>query len=154
MSEKTCVKPHSRVKQLPVLPVRKQQQDNMLQRQDNMLQDEEVANFGQWVQQPQHQPQLQLQQHNIPHTPDYPKQVMSPNRPNVEAPDMGGPNILYQQNNLVQQIVRLKRDQELREIVQGNNSLIEQIIAEVQRIKQAMGHITNGFKWSGNEKSF
>ena len=72
---------------------------------------------------------------------------MSPNRSNVEAPETGGPpgpNALYQQNKLVQQIVHLEWDQELREIVQGNNSSIEQIIAEVQRIKQAMGHITKG----------
>ena len=142
---KPGVKPHSRVKELPALPVREHQQDNMLQQQDNMLQDE-VVNFGQHVQ--PHQQQLQLhQQHNIPHNPVYPKQVMSPNRPNVEAPERGGPpgpNALYQQNNLVQQIVHLEWDQELREIVQGNNSSIEQIIAEVQRIKQAMGHITKG----------
>ena len=72
---------------------------------------------------------------------------MSPNRPNVAAPEMGGPpgpNALYQQNNLIQQIVQLEWDQELREIVQGNNASIEQIIAEVQRIKQAMGQIVNG----------
>ena len=72
--EKIGVIPHSRVKQLPALPVR-EQQDNMLQRQDNMLQDDEVVNFGQQVQQPQHQQQLQLQQHNIPHNPVYPKQI-------------------------------------------------------------------------------
>ena len=55
-----------------------------------------------------------------------------------------GPNALYQQNNLIQQIVQLEWDQELREIVQGNNASIEQIIAEVQRIKQAMGQIIGG----------
>ena len=66
------VKPHSTVKELPALPVRERQQDNMMQR--NMLQDEEVVNFGQRVQQPQHQQQLQLQQHDIPHNPVYPKQ--------------------------------------------------------------------------------
>ena len=142
---KPGIKPHSTVKQLPTLPIREHQQDNMLQRQDNMLQDEEVVDFGQRVQQPQHQ--QQLQQYNIPHNPVVPKQVMSPNRPNVEAPNMvapPGPNALYQHNNLVQQIVRLEWDQKLREIVHGNNDSIEHIIAEVQRIKQAMGHITNG----------
>ena len=39
---------------------------------------------------------------------------MSPNRPHVEAPDMGGPPgppALYQQNNLIQQIVQLEWDQ-------------------------------------------
>ena len=69
---KLGVKPHSKVKELPALPVREHQQDNMLQRQDNMLLDEEVVNFRQRVQQPQHQ-QLQLQQHNIPHNPVFPK---------------------------------------------------------------------------------
>ena len=64
---KPGVKPQSRVKQLPALPVREHQQDNMLHQQDNMLQDE-VANFGQHVQ--PHQQQLQLhQQHNKPHNP-------------------------------------------------------------------------------------
>ena len=71
-------KPHT-VKELPALPVREHQQDNMLQQPKNMLQDEEVVHFGQRVQQPQDQQQLQLQQHNIPHNPVYPKQVMSPN---------------------------------------------------------------------------
>ena len=73
---KPGVKPHSRVKELPALPVREPQQDNMLQqRQDNMLQDnEEVVSFGQRAQQQQQdQQQLQLRQHNIPHNPVYPK---------------------------------------------------------------------------------
>ena len=67
------VNPHT-VKELPALPVRERQQDNMLQQPNNMLQDEEVVHFGQRVQQPQHQQQLQLQQHNISHSPVYPKQ--------------------------------------------------------------------------------
>ena len=135
------------VKELPALPVRERQQDNMLQHPNNMLQDEEVVSFGQRVKQPQHQQQLQLQQHNRSHNPVYPKQVMSPHRPNVEAPNMGGPpgpEALYQQNNLIQQIVHLEWDQDLREIVQGNNSSIDQIIAEVRRINQAMGQMTSG----------
>ena len=71
---KPGVKPHSRVKELPALPVREPQQDNMLQqRQDNMLQDDEVVSFGQRAQQ-QDQQQLQLRQHNIPRNPVYPKQ--------------------------------------------------------------------------------
>ena len=100
------VKPHT-VKELPALPVRERQQDNMLlnqQIQDNML-EEEVVSFGQRAQQ-QDQQQLQLRQHNISHNPVYPKQVMSPNRPNVAAPNQGGPpgpEALYQQNNLLQQ---------------------------------------------------
>ena len=125
------VEPHT-VKELPALPVRERQQDNMLlhqQLQDNML-DEEVVSFGQRAQQQQQdqQQQLQLRQHNIPHNPVYPKQVMSPNRPNVEAPNQGGPpgpEALYQQNHLLQQVVHLEWDQGLREIVHGNNSSIE-----------------------------
>ena len=72
---------------------------------------------------------------------------MSPNRPNVEAPNQGGPpgpEALYQQNNLLQQIVHLEWDQGLREIVHDNNSSIEQIVAEVRRMNQAMGQITGG----------
>ena len=73
----------------------------------------------------------------------------------MDAPERGGPpgppNALYQQNNLVQQIVHLEWDQELRDIVQGNNLSIEQIIAEVHRIKQAMGNITNGLNHAFGE---
>ena len=68
------VEPHT-VKELPALPVRERQHENMLlhqQLQDNML-DEEVVSFGQRAQQQQEQ-QLQLRQHNIPHNPVYPKQ--------------------------------------------------------------------------------
>ena len=73
---KPGVKPHSRVKELPALPVREPQQDNMLQhRQDNMLEDDEVVSFGQRAQQ-QDQQQLQLRQHNIPRNPVYPKQTL------------------------------------------------------------------------------
>ena len=105
------------------MPVRERRQDNMLQlNEDNMLEDGEVVTFGQRAQQ-QDQQQLQLRQHNIPHNPVYPKQVMSSNRPNVEAPNQGGPpgpEALYQQNNLLQQIVHLEWDQGLRP--QGNCS--------------------------------
>ena len=70
------VEPHT-VKELPALPVRERQHENMLlhqQLQDNML-EEEVVNFGQRIQhQQQHdQQQLQLRQHNIPHNPVNPK---------------------------------------------------------------------------------
>ena len=58
------VEPHT-VKELPALPVRERQQDNMLlhqQIQDNML-EEEVVSFGQRAQQQQQdQQQLQLRQ--------------------------------------------------------------------------------------------
>ena len=75
---KPGVKPHSRVKELPALPAREPQQDNMLhQHQDNMLQDDEVVSFGQRAQQQQDQQQLQLRQHNIPHNPVHPKQMHS-----------------------------------------------------------------------------
>ena len=69
------VEPHT-VKELPALPVRERQQNNMLlhqQLQDNVL-EEEVVSFGQRAQQQQDQQQLQLRQHNIPHNPVYPKQ--------------------------------------------------------------------------------
>ena len=71
------VEPHT-VKELPALPVRERQHENMLlhqQLQDNML-DEEVVSFGQRAQQQQEQQQqqLQLRQHNIPHNPVSPKQ--------------------------------------------------------------------------------
>ena len=68
------VEPHT-VKELPALPVRERQQDNMFlhqQLQDNML-DEEVVSFGQRAQHQQDQQQLQLRQHNIPHNPVSPK---------------------------------------------------------------------------------
>ena len=142
------VEPHT-FKKLPALPVRERQYENILlhqQLQDNIL-DEEVVNFGQRAQHQQEQQQLQLRQHNIPHNPVLPKQVMSPKRPNVETPNQGGPpgpEALYQQNNLLQQVVQLEWDLGLREIVQDNNSSIEQIVAEVRRINHAMGQITGG----------
>ena len=71
------VEPHT-VKELPALPVRERQQNNMLlhqQIQDNMV-DEEVVSFGQRAQQQQQdQQQLHFRQHNIPHNPVYPKQT-------------------------------------------------------------------------------
>ena len=74
---KFSVEPHT-VKQLPALPVRERQQDNMLQQhQDNMLEDGEVVSFGQRAQQHDQQ-QLQLRQHNIPHNPVIPEQICVP----------------------------------------------------------------------------
>ena len=70
------VEPHT-VKELPALPVRERQHNNMFlhqQIQDNML-DDEVVSFGQRAQQQQDQQQLQLRQHNIPHNPVNPKQI-------------------------------------------------------------------------------
>ena len=69
------VEPHA-VKELPALPARERQQDNMFlhqQLQDNML--DEVVSFGQRAQHQQDQQQLQLRHHNIPHNPVSPKQV-------------------------------------------------------------------------------
>ena len=66
--EKLGAQPHSKVKKLPALPVREHQQDNMLHQQHNMLQDE-VVNVVPLQQQHQHQQQLQVKQHNIPHNP-------------------------------------------------------------------------------------
>ena len=48
------------------------------------------------------------------------------------------------QKNLIQQVVRLEWDQELRDVVQGNNASIEGVVAEIHRVKQAMGTSTNG----------
>ena len=80
------VEPHT-VKELPALPVRERQQDNMLhQHQDNMLEDGEVVSFGQRAQQQQDQQQLQLRQLNIPHNPVYPKHMeTSPMQISMEA---------------------------------------------------------------------
>ena len=71
------VEPHT-VKELPALPVRERQEDNMFlhqQLQDNML-DEEVVSFGQRAQHQQDQQQLQLRQHNIPHKPRFPETIV------------------------------------------------------------------------------
>ena len=107
------------VTELPALPVWERQQENMLLHQQlelNML-EEEVVSFGQRAQQQQDQQQLQLRQHNIPHNPVYPEQVMSPKRPNVETPNQGGPpgpEAPYQQNNLLKHVLHLEWDQGLR----------------------------------------
>ena len=90
-----------------------------------MLEDGEVVSFGQRAQL-QNQQQLQLGQHNI------------------SQGGLSGPEALYQQNNLLQKIVHLEWDQGLREIVHDNNSSIEQIVAEVRRMNQAMGQIAGG----------
>ena len=142
------VEPHT-VKELPALPVRERQQDNMLlhqQLQDNML-DEEVVSFGQRAQHQQDQQQLQLRQHNIPHNPVYPETGYEPKTTKCGSTKSGWstcPEALYQQNNFLQHVVHLEWDQGLREIVHDSNSSIEQIVAEVRRINHAMGQITGG----------
>ena len=77
---------------------------------------------------------------------------MSPNRPEEDAPmvnppngpqnEQRGPEVLYQQNTLIQQVVNLEYDPELRHLVQGNDASIEQIIQEIIQIKRAMGHMS------------
>ena len=76
-------------------------------------------------------------------------QVMSPNRPEEDAPmvnplngpqnEQRGPEVLYQQNTLIQQVVHFESDPELRHLVQGNDASIEQIIQEIIQIKRTMG---------------
>ena len=81
------VEPHT-VKELPALPVRERQQDNMFlhqQLQDNML-DEEVVSFGQRAQHQQDQQQLQLRQHNIPHKPPFPRNTSMYGKQNMLCP--------------------------------------------------------------------
>ena len=53
-----------------------------------------------------------------------------------------GPEVLYQQNTLIQQVVNLEYDPELRHLVQGNDASIEQIIQEIVQIKRTMGHMS------------
>ena len=144
---KPGVKPHSRVKELPALPVREPQQDNMLQQhQDNMLEDGEVVSFGQRAQQ-QDQQQLQLRQHNIPHNPVYRKTGYEPKSTQCGSTGNGWSTwseCIISAEQFDTTDCSAGMGQELREIVQGNNASIEQITADVQRIKQAMRQIVNG----------
>ena len=73
---------------------------------------------------------------------DDPK-VMSPNRPgggggggllNGPQNEQRGPEVLCQQNTLIQQVVHFEYDPELRHLVQGNDASIEQIIQEILQI--------------------
>ena len=67
-------------------------------------------------------------------------QVMSPNRPEENTPmvnslnrlqnEQRGPEVLCQQNSLMQQVVHFESDPELRHLVQGNDASIEQTIQE------------------------
>ena len=78
-------------------------------------------------------------------------QVMSPNRPeepivnplNGPQNEQREPQVLYQQNTLVQQVVHFEHDPELRDLVQGNDASIEQIIQEILLIKRTMGHMSS-----------
>ena len=53
-----------------------------------------------------------------------------------------GPEVLYQQNTLIQQVVHFEYGPELRRFVQGNDASIEQIIQEIIQIKRTMGHMS------------
>ena len=44
---------------------------------------------------------------------------------------------------MIQQVVNLEYDPELRHLVQGNDASIEQIIQEILQIKRAMGHMSH-----------
>ena len=124
-----------RARQLPAYPVREQQHV--------MLQDRTNQDV-----------QHNIQQDNIAYNRrlyDDP-QVMSPNRPEEDAPmvnplngpqnEQRGPEVLYQQNTLIQQVVHFEYDPELRHLVQGNDASIEQIIQEIIQIKRTMGHMS------------
>ena len=60
------------------------------------------------------------------------------NLPNGPQNEQQGPEVLYQQNTLDQQVVRFKYDPELRHLVQGNDASIEKIIKEIIQIEQTM----------------
>ena len=54
-----------------------------------------------------------------------------------------GPEVLYYQHNtLIQQVVNLDCDAELRNLVQGNDASTEEIVQEIIQIKQTMGHMS------------
>ena len=53
-----------------------------------------------------------------------------------------GPEVLYQQNTLIQKVVNFEYDPELRHLVQGNDASIEQIIQKIMQIKRTMGHMS------------
>ena len=126
-----------RARQLPAYPVREQH--------NVMLQDRVNQDML------QHNTQ---QQDNLAYNrrPYQDPQVMSPNRPGEDAPmvnplngpqnEQRGPDVLYQQNTLIQQVVHFEYDPELRHLVQGNDASIEQIIKEIIQIKQTMGHMS------------
>ena len=129
-------RPLFRARQLPAYPVREQQQHVMLQDrinqdvQHNMIQDN-IAYNRRFYDDPQ---------------------VMSPNRPEEDAPmvnplngpqnEQRGPEVLYQQNTLIQQVVHFESDPELRHLVQGNDASIEQIIQEIIQINSTIAHMS------------
>ena len=65
--------------------------------------------------------------------------VNLPNGPQIEQ---RGPEVLYQQNMLIQQVVNFEYDPELRHLVQINDASIEEIIEEIVQMKQTMGHMS------------
>ena len=125
-------RPLFRARQLPAHPVR--EQHNVMMLQDRVNQDMLQHNIQ--------------QQNNIAYNlrPYQDPQVMSPNRPEEDAPmvnplngpqnEQRGPEVLYQQNTLIQQVVNFEYDPELRHLVQGNDASIDQIIQEIIQIKR------------------
>ena len=86
--------------------------------------------------------QQNIRQDNIAYNrrPYDDQQVMSPNRPEEDAPmvkmNKEDPRS-YQQNTLIQQVVNFEYDPELRHLVQGNDASIEQIIKEIMHVVDA-----------------
>ena len=123
-----------------MLPVREQQQDVMLQ--DNNRVNQYMLQHNM-----QHKDNIAFSRRQYPDP-----QVMSPNRPEEDAPMVNspngpqneprGPDVLYQQNTLIQQVVNFEYDPELRHLVQGNDASIEEIIKEIIQIEQTMGHMS------------
>ena len=132
--------PNFRARELPVLPVREQQ--------DVMLQDNMRVN--------QHMLQHNIQQqdsiaYNRRQYPD--PQVMSPNRPDEDAPMVKPPTgtsewatrtggSLLSAERLIQQVVNFEYDPELRHSVQGKDASIEEIVKEIAQMNQTMGHMS------------
>ena len=129
--------PLFRVRQLPAHPVREQQHVML---QDRINQDV----------------QHNMRQDNIAYNRRFcdDPQVMSPNRPEEDARmvnplngpqnEQRGPEVLHQQNTLMQQVVHFEYDPELRHLIQGNDASIEQIIQEIIQIKRSTGHYVPG----------
>ena len=53
-----------------------------------------------------------------------------------------GPEVLYQQNTLIQQVVHFESDPDLGHLVQGNDASTEQIIQEIIQINRTIGHMS------------
>ena len=79
-------------------------------------------------------------------------EVVSPNRPEEDAPvvnplngpqnEQRRPEVLSQQNTLIQQLVHFESDPESGHLVQGNDASIEQTILEIIQIHRTKGHMS------------